>query len=644
MSVSEPGKIITPWAESGLKNPIPPAANPATGRAGFDQGFSAINMTAKEAGGIPPFGQDFNGIFFQITEILRYMQAGGQPTFDASLATAIGGYPKGAMVLGSDGVTLWRSKVDSNSADPNVNPSTWGAVDVGLRGEITSPSGAFGVGYGNSTVGEELDRIVGATLSTSPSSNAAGATWSNGKRCVTVVGDSISHGAFAGNLFSHGFTRLLARSVNAELGGSSYGFTPMLALGVGQPYDSRDLHNVAFTNVGTGWVAQDGANGSGYLNGFAFRSSAIGNKIKFSLPSFQRRAAIHHANQPSGGTFTIKVNGVVADTVNTGVDSNKFAATIVNTPDNQYGVVTVEVESTTAGAIDICGISYFSDNSEPTLQNMSQSGRRARNLSAEVINEIFARSSTVIFALGQNDYSETDPAYIAATTANIDAAISAALANGTRVVVPDFCWTSATLNNWMRRQLKRLAVETGGIYIPLPDLLRKPDGTQPDSTYLVNTLGMWVDGSHPNKIGNQWIFETIAKYMNLSCTSKNAALTLHDYWVSIPLDPATSVENSAVTTPSSCKRTPSGVALRFYIEAAPTGAFPIGDYQLSTSFAARSDISGTSGTTFPIIKPFSAGSDTAVVGGVIAGLGGDILMDISVATGINDLFFSAFIP
>ncbi|QDB73912.1 tail fiber protein [Aeromonas phage 2_D05] len=53
MSVTEPGKIITPWAQSGLKNPIPPAANPATGRAGFDQGFSAINMTAKEAGGIP---------------------------------------------------------------------------------------------------------------------------------------------------------------------------------------------------------------------------------------------------------------------------------------------------------------------------------------------------------------------------------------------------------------------------------------------------------------------------------------------------------------------------------------------------------------------------------------------------------------
>lgn len=133
MSVSEPGKIITPWAESGLKNTIPPAANPATGRAGFDQGFSAINMTAKEAGGIPPFGQDFNGIFYEVTNILRYMQAGGQPTFDTALATAIGGYPKGAMVLGSDGVAIYTNRVDGNSSNPNSGGSGWAREDLMLR-------------------------------------------------------------------------------------------------------------------------------------------------------------------------------------------------------------------------------------------------------------------------------------------------------------------------------------------------------------------------------------------------------------------------------------------------------------------------------------------------------------------------------
>lgn len=153
MSASEPGKIITPWAESGLKNPIPPAANPATGRAGFDQGFSAINMTAKEAGGIPPFGQDFNGIFYEVTNILRYMQAGGQPTFDAALATAVGGYPKGAMVLGGDGVTLWQSKVDSNSTDPNTDPTDWGTFDIGLKADLAAPGGSDIVGFQQSGSG-----------------------------------------------------------------------------------------------------------------------------------------------------------------------------------------------------------------------------------------------------------------------------------------------------------------------------------------------------------------------------------------------------------------------------------------------------------------------------------------------------------
>ena len=125
MSVPEPSKITTPWANAGLKNTIPAAADPVTGKAGFDLGFAAINMTAKEAGGIPPFGQDFNGILFSITEVLRYMQAGGRPTFSATMATAIGGYPKGAVVLGDDGVTVYRNTVNSNSTNPNTGGAGW---------------------------------------------------------------------------------------------------------------------------------------------------------------------------------------------------------------------------------------------------------------------------------------------------------------------------------------------------------------------------------------------------------------------------------------------------------------------------------------------------------------------------------------
>lgn len=129
MSVPEPSKILTPWATSGLKNAIPATANPVTGNAGYDQGFPAINMTPKEAGGIPPFGQDFNGILFSVTEALRYIQAGGTPTYSAALSTAIGGYPKGAIILGNDGVTTYRSLIDSNTNNPNTTPTKWAKND-----------------------------------------------------------------------------------------------------------------------------------------------------------------------------------------------------------------------------------------------------------------------------------------------------------------------------------------------------------------------------------------------------------------------------------------------------------------------------------------------------------------------------------
>jgi hypothetical protein len=133
MSISEPDKITTPWASTGSKNPIPANANNTTGAAGFDNGFPDITMTPEEAGGLPPAGQDFNGIFYEITKILQYMQAGGQPTFSAALATAIGGYPKGAMVLGSDGVAIYTNRVDGNSSNPNAGGSGWAREDLMLR-------------------------------------------------------------------------------------------------------------------------------------------------------------------------------------------------------------------------------------------------------------------------------------------------------------------------------------------------------------------------------------------------------------------------------------------------------------------------------------------------------------------------------
>lgn len=125
MPISTPDKIITPFATSGLKATIPQNSDPINGRAGYDQGFPAINMTPRTAGGIPPFGQDFNGLLFDVTESIQYQQAGGGYVYDSVWATAVGGYPVGARVLRVDGAGYWINQTANNTTDPDSGGVGW---------------------------------------------------------------------------------------------------------------------------------------------------------------------------------------------------------------------------------------------------------------------------------------------------------------------------------------------------------------------------------------------------------------------------------------------------------------------------------------------------------------------------------------
>ena len=129
-SITEPSKFLTPFAESGLKNPIPATSDNTTGKAGFDKGFPERTMLSKAAGGIPPSGMDFNGVLYDVTLAIRYMQAGGRPTYDAAFASAIGGYPSGAVLIGDDGSSVFQNTVTGNETDPNSGGAGWTRPDL----------------------------------------------------------------------------------------------------------------------------------------------------------------------------------------------------------------------------------------------------------------------------------------------------------------------------------------------------------------------------------------------------------------------------------------------------------------------------------------------------------------------------------
>lgn len=140
-SSSQPVKISLPFAASGAKQPIPNQSQIGIedGRASFSDGFPPLTRTQLSAGGVPPFGTDMNGILYSVTNIQQWQSAGGLFSFDATMATAIGGYPKGCLLVSADATKYWQSTVDNNTSNPDTGGAGW--IDP-ISSAIPSLSGA----------------------------------------------------------------------------------------------------------------------------------------------------------------------------------------------------------------------------------------------------------------------------------------------------------------------------------------------------------------------------------------------------------------------------------------------------------------------------------------------------------------------
>lgn len=136
-STSPPTKIQLPFANAGAKNAIPVASQISTspGAASFTDGFPPATRTALAAGGVPPSGGDVNGILNAITTIQQWQSAGGLFSFDAAFATAVGGYPKGAILIGADNYTRWINLTEGNTTNPDgATPAGWMRAHGSLAG------------------------------------------------------------------------------------------------------------------------------------------------------------------------------------------------------------------------------------------------------------------------------------------------------------------------------------------------------------------------------------------------------------------------------------------------------------------------------------------------------------------------------
>lgn len=108
--------------------PVPSQITITPGRASFTDGFPPLNGTPVSSGGIPPFKGDMNGLLYMLSDVDLWTSAGAGFLYNSGYQTAIGGYPKGARVLRTDGKGYWLSTTDNNMTNPNTGGAGWIAL------------------------------------------------------------------------------------------------------------------------------------------------------------------------------------------------------------------------------------------------------------------------------------------------------------------------------------------------------------------------------------------------------------------------------------------------------------------------------------------------------------------------------------
>jgi len=122
-----PVKIYTAFAQNATAGYITavPQTTAVPGAFSWSVGSGPETFIPPGSGGTAPLGDYFNGLMFQVTDNLRWVQAGGWFKYDATFATNIGGYPNQAIILKDDASGFYVSTVDNNTSNPNTGGANW---------------------------------------------------------------------------------------------------------------------------------------------------------------------------------------------------------------------------------------------------------------------------------------------------------------------------------------------------------------------------------------------------------------------------------------------------------------------------------------------------------------------------------------
>ena len=344
-----------------------------------------------------------------------------------------------------------------------------------------------------------------------------------GEHSITVLGDSMSHGAASVDIYEKGWVALVKARINELTGDDNYGFTSVEGTLWGQT-QSFELHSFPETkegfknrgDAGNGWTEYRTAE---LLGTKGFGSSVNGATLTFTAKKHYQYFYVYYEAGVDYGTFEVydTAGEMLMD-----VDASKGEGYARTEPIELPEDNKIVLKATSDKEVIFTGIGYYNKPDGVVVSNYANGGLQLAGTGKasdgnttgldEKFLELATKSGTLIFALGYNDaYFSTDMDLF---EQRIDYLIQKANENGTKVIVSDTVWDKSDGDKLfkaryprvakVKAQLKRLAEETNGVYVEHQAIY---------GDAILETLG---DGVHPNADGHAMLAKAILEAMGLA--------------------------------------------------------------------------------------------------------------------------------
>lgn len=306
-----------------------------------------------------------------------------------------------------------------------------------------------------------------------------------GNRSIAVLGDSISHGANAPEIYNDSYLALVKQSLWEEVGYENYGFASIENTMRNNSGMYREVHH---TSWGSEWTEQRIDDNLGRFN---LSASKKGSKLDFTVEKDYEYFTVYYEVNEDGGTFDVITDeGTVTVDTSKGLTDKIGRSEYIAFPASRS--FTIEVSSE-GKKVAINGVGYYNNTDGVVINNYASNGSKLIDVSDNIL-DFACQSGVLIMAHGYNDshFQQNDAANQAKFTEKIDYIIQKVSETGCKVIVNDMCW-NCNSENFFRKELSRLAEETGGLYVSAQD------------AYGAEMLKNLSDGVHPGVEGHHII-------------------------------------------------------------------------------------------------------------------------------------------